>query len=166
MVFDRPFCYTSTMVNSHKHIHVSCAIIERDGLVLTAQRSSAMTLPLKWEFPGGKIDPGESPEECLSREVMEEMGVRVHVGRTLPPHTHCYSTFTVTLYPFVCSMESGEIVLHEHADMLWLAPERLRELDWAEADYPVIDSYLGSLNRESISGGYDAINIGVSSFPA
>ena len=60
-----------------KHIHVACAIIERDGLVLAARRSASMSFPLKWEFPGGKIDPGESPQECLHRELLEEMGVSV-----------------------------------------------------------------------------------------
>ena len=52
------------------HIHVTCAIIERDGLVLAARRSRSMRMPLKWEFPGGKIEPGESPEACLHRELM------------------------------------------------------------------------------------------------
>ena len=58
-----------------KHIHVTCVIIERDGRVLAAQRSASMVLPLKWEFPGGKIDPGESSEECLRRELLEELRV-------------------------------------------------------------------------------------------
>lgn len=129
-------------MNSGKHIHVACAIIERDGMVLAAQRSSAMSLPLKWEFPGGKIEPGENSDECLRRELVEELGIRVKVKRVLPPHTHRYPTFTVTLYPFVCSMEAGSIVLHEHAAIAWLVPERLCELDWAEADLPVIENYL------------------------
>jgi 8-oxo-dGTP diphosphatase len=125
-----------------KHIHVTCAIIERDGLVLAAQRSEAMSLPLKWEFPGGKIDPGESPEECLRRELIEEMSVRVDVGESLPASTHHYPSFAVTLYPFVCSIASGEIVLHEHAAIAWLPPGELQGLDWAEADWPVIEAYL------------------------
>lgn len=104
-----------------------------------------MTLPLKWEFPGGKIDPGESPEQCLRRELVEEMGICVHVGKSLPANTHHYRTFAVTLYPFVCSIESGEIVLHEHAAISWLPPVELHSLDWAEADLPVIDSYLALL---------------------
>ncbi|WP_298272348.1 (deoxy)nucleoside triphosphate pyrophosphohydrolase [Geobacter sp.] len=124
-----------------KHLHVTCAIIERDGLVLAAQRSAAMSLPLKWEFPGGKIDPGESPEECLRRELVEEMGIHVRVGQSLPASTHQYPTFTVTLHPFVCTIETGEIVLHEHAAIAWLPPNELHTLDWAEADVPVIESY-------------------------
>jgi len=125
-----------------KHIHVTCAIIEQDGLVLAAQRSAAMSLPLKWEFPGGKIDPGETPEECLRRELVEEMGVHVAVGKSLPASTHHYPTFAVTLYPFVCTIASGEIVLHEHSAIAWLPPLELPTLDWAEADWPVIEAYL------------------------
>jgi len=101
-----------------------------------------MALPLKWEFPGGKIDQGESREECLRRELVEELGINVSVGKSLPPATHDYAAFTVTLYPFICSIVSGEIVLHEHAEISWLHPEELHILDWAEADLPVIGSYL------------------------
>jgi len=127
------------------HIHVACAIIERDGLVLAARRNESMSLPLKWEFPGGKIDPGESPRECVHRELMEEMGIAVKITAALPTHTHHYSDFSVTLYPFVCEMVSGEIILREHAAIIWLAPEKLPSLDWAEADFPVIESYIAGL---------------------
>jgi 8-oxo-dGTP diphosphatase len=129
-------------MNTGKHINVACAIIERDGLVLAAQRSAVMSLPLKWEFPGGKIEKGESPEDCLRRELYEEMGVKILVGKSLQSCTHHYTTFTVTLYPFACTIESGEIVLHEHAAISWLPPKKLHTLDWAEADLPVIQSYL------------------------
>jgi len=129
------------------HIHVTCAIIERDGLVLAAQRSAAMSMPLLWEFPGGKLDPGETLQECLCRELLEETGVHVTLLESLPPHTHHYPGFSVTLYPFVCTINSGEIVLHEHAAIAWLPPERLRELEWAAADLPVIESYLRKINR-------------------
>ena len=123
------------------HIRVSCAIIERDGLVLAAQRSGSMSLPLKWEFPGGKIKEGESPEDCLSRELIEEMEIQPVVSRPLPPSTHHYDEFTVTLFPFVCSILSGTITLHEHAAVTWLPPLDLASLDWAEADRPVLESY-------------------------
>jgi 8-oxo-dGTP diphosphatase len=103
-----------------------------------------MSLPLKWEFPGGKIDSGESAEECLRRELVEEMGIQVSVGKRLPATTHQYPKFAVTLYPFVCSIASGEIVLHEHAAIDWRPPRELSALDWAEADVPVIESYLAA----------------------
>lgn len=128
-------------MNEIRHVHVSCAIIERDGLILAAQRSAVMSLPLKWEFPGGKIHEGETPEQCLQRELVEEMGIHVRVGQGLPVTTHNYPDFTVTLYPFVCAIESGEIILHEHAAVAWLPPERLLELDWAEADLPILSWY-------------------------
>ncbi len=137
------------MSPSLKHLHVTCAIIERDGLVLAAQRSATMSLPLKWEFPGGKIDPGESPEEYLRRELVEEMGVHVRVGQSLPVRTHQYPTFVVTLYPFLCTIESGEIVLHEHAAVNWLPPDELHTLDWAEADLPVIAAYCAGMPDHS-----------------
>ena len=126
---------------SKKHVHVACAIIERDGLVLSALRSASMNLPLKWEFPGGKIEPGEGREECLRRELVEEMGVQIAVGRPLTPATHNYPGFTVTLYPFLCSILSGEITLYEHSAISWLPPARMHELEWADADLPIIAEY-------------------------
>ena len=134
---------------------MACAIIERDGLVLAAQRSASMSFPLKWEFPGGKIDPGESPQECLRRELLEEMGVSVSIREALPSHTHRYPDFSVTLYPFACTIVSGKIILHEHAAVNWLAPETLDSLDWLEADFAVIHSYLSrlrGLHRETNCG--------------
>ena len=131
-----------TEITHKKHIHVACALIERDGLTLAAQRSAVMSLPLKWEFPGGKLEPGESPEECLKRELVEEMGVTMTIGTPLPQHTHSYEAFTVTLYPFICSIESDTITLHEHAAMVWLPSHELHDLDWLEADRPVLEAYI------------------------
>jgi len=128
------------------HIHVACAIIERDGFVMVAQRSTTMSLPLKWEFPGGKIDAGETPQDCLKRELIEEMGLHINIGRPLSPATHSYQDFTVTLYPYVCSIDFGELVLHEHAAIVWSLPEKLMLFDWAEADGPVIHEYLEQLS--------------------
>lgn len=126
-----------------RHLHVTCAIIERDGLVLAAQRGPAMSMPLKWEFPGGKIDPGESREQCLKRELREELGIAISVGTPLSPVTHRYPGFTVTLYPFICALEGGAPTLHEHAAIAWLPPRELPSLDWAEADGPILAEYLG-----------------------
>jgi 8-oxo-dGTP diphosphatase len=70
------------------------------------------------------------------------LAIEVNVGERLPASTHSYPTFTVTLHPFICSIETGEIVLHEHSAIAWLPPEELHTLDWAEADLPVIESYL------------------------
>ena len=125
-----------------RHHNVACALIERDGFLLAAQRSATMTLPLKWEFPGGKIEAGESPEDCLHRELHEEMAVSIFIEAALLPSTHHYPEFSVTLYPFVCQLVTTEIELREHAAMRWLGPSEIMSLDWAEADLPVIAAYL------------------------
>lgn len=135
-----------------KHIHVACALVERSGLVLAAQRSATMNLPLKWEFPGGKLETGESAEECLQRELMEELGVTIAVGQPLSQQTHSYDSFTVTLYPFFATILSGRITLHEHAAILWLPPEELQTLDWAEADWPVLKEYARLTRQQTLLG--------------
>jgi len=117
---------------------VACAIIEHKGRILCTQRSESMTLPLKWEFPGGKIHDGESPEECLKRELREELGVEISVREGLPETTHHYPAFSVTLHPFICGIVSGKITLHEHNAYVWLRRGELHSLDWAEADWPII----------------------------
>ncbi|MDT8441132.1 MAG: (deoxy)nucleoside triphosphate pyrophosphohydrolase [Desulfuromonadales bacterium] len=129
------------------HLHVGCAIVERDGLVLVAQRSAQMSLPLKWEFPGGKIGPGESVEACLRRELYEELALHITPATPLPASTHHYPDFIVTLYPCLCTLAAGTPVLHEHAAIAWLPPDELHTLDWADADWPVIESYLLYKNR-------------------
>ena len=101
-----------------------------------------MTLPLKWEFPGGKIEAGESPEECLIRELKEELGVSVLVGIALSTATYCYPDFTVTLHPFICQLAGGIITPHEHNALKWTEPEQMPELDWAAADLPVVHEYI------------------------
>jgi len=131
------------------HIHVACVIIEHDGRVLAAQRSETMTMPLKWEFPGGKLEPGETPEACLVREVREELAIGIDIGRALPAATHSYETFTVTLYPFVCVPADGTMTLHEHRAAAWVEPEQMRALDWAEADLPIIAGYLADRAPEA-----------------
>ena len=124
-----------------KTVLVACAIIERDGKILAVQRSELMDLPLKWEFPGGKIHQGEPPEQCVVREVSEELNLQIAVSRLLSPVSHDYPDFSVTLYPFICSIVSGEITLHEHKALLWLSPSELFSLDWLAADFPIISTY-------------------------
>ena len=130
-------------------IHVACAIIEENGRVLAAQRNEFGRMPLKWEFPGGKIHVNESPEECLKREVMEEMSVLLEIRRPLPPASYDYADFSVTLYPFVCSLLSNGITLHEHKAVKWLLPGEMLSVDWAEADIPIIKAYLEGLDRST-----------------
>jgi 8-oxo-dGTP diphosphatase len=108
-----------------------------------------MNLPLKWEFPGGKIDPGESPEQCLVRELQEELLICVQVERQLPVSTHHYPSVTVTLHPFVCTMAAGHADPQEHDMVTWFTPEELRTLDWAAADVPVLATYLARRRKNA-----------------
>jgi 8-oxo-dGTP diphosphatase len=123
-------------------IKVACAIIERDGKVLAAQRGESMNMPMKWEFPGGKLEEGENPAECLVREIREELGVEVGILHALSPVVHDYNTWTIELLPFVCEITGGSIILHEHRAALWMAPTELPALDWPEADLPVLREYI------------------------
>jgi 8-oxo-dGTP diphosphatase len=124
-------------------IPVVCALIERDGLVLVAQRPAHKHLALKWEFPGGKVEPAETPEAAIIREIKEELGCDITLTRTLPRFTHAYGPVTIEMIPFVGRLTpaSAEPQLHEHIAVQWVKPEILRTLDLAAADLPVVASY-------------------------
>jgi 8-oxo-dGTP diphosphatase len=130
-------------------IRVACAIIEGiNGTILSAQRGEGGCLGLKWEFPGGKIHNGESPSECLVREIQEEMGTEIAIRKALPVHRHTYETFSVELHPFVCWIRGGEMILHEHKAVRWGEPNDLLPLDWADADIPVLHAYMSDQRKE------------------
>ncbi|WP_270087314.1 (deoxy)nucleoside triphosphate pyrophosphohydrolase [Sphingobacterium sp. SYP-B4668] len=122
-------------------LQVTCAIIEHEGKILICQRSSKMTLPLKWEFPGGKIEPGESKKVCLRREIEEELGIQIYIQEELSPVEHHYPNFSLTLYPFRCELCKGQPVAMEHAQAIWIQKSELDNFDWAEADLPIIKEY-------------------------
>jgi 8-oxo-dGTP diphosphatase len=124
-------------------VPVVCALIERDGLVLLAQRPANKHLPLKWEFPGGKVEPGEDPAAAIVREIREELGCDVVIARLLPPFTHDYGTVVITMIPFVCTLAAGsaEPVAQEHVAIAWARPEEFVHYDLAAADLPVVASY-------------------------
>src|SRR5690606_17456208 len=108
--------------------------------ILCAQRSETMKHPLKWEFPGGKVEEGEELPACLVREIQEELNIAVQVDRALRPNRHSYGEGKeITLHPFLCSIISGEIFPKEHKELRWMAIEKLKELDWAAADLPIVE---------------------------
>lgn len=121
-----------------KQINVVGAVIVRDGLVLCAQRGGSGSLAGLWEFPGGKIEPGESPREALEREIAEELLCTVEVGREVTTTSHEYDFGTVNLTTFYCALFNGIPVLTEHTQVVWLEPERLDTLEWAPADIPAV----------------------------
>ena len=124
-------------------IQVTCAlIVNSQEQVLVAQRSHLMSLPLKWEFPGGKIEPNETPEACLIREIKEELNIEIQVLKALPSNTHPYPNIIIKLIPFICAHLNGKIELKEHANFKWLLKEELLALDWADADVPIVRNYL------------------------
>lgn len=129
-------------------IDVSCAIIvNEEGKVLATQRSSTMPLPLKWEFPGGKVEPEETAEESLVREIKEELDVEIRILNRLPDNIHSYDTKTIRLIPFICRITAGQIHLREHQEFRWLTPDELFALDWAEADVPVVKAFLNQYDE-------------------
>lgn len=126
-----------------KELHVSCAIIERNGLVLAAQRSARMALPFKWEFPGGKIEKHETASDALRREIFEELGLEIELHYALPAHPFAqHHDQRLILWPFLGRIKTGHIQLAEHAQIRWCTPNELQQLDWAPADWPVLHSYL------------------------
>lgn len=120
-------------------IDVVCAIIEHEGKILVAQRSETMKLPLKWEFPGGKVEEGEDERAALKREIKEELNLDILVNRSLQEVEYHYPEFSVRLYPFLCTAENREVKLAEHKQVVWERIENLRNYDWAAADVPVVD---------------------------
>lgn len=123
-------------------INVTCAIILREGKVLCAQRSERMSLPLKWEFPGGKLMSNESPEVCIERELREELDITVRRIRRLKDYPHDYGSVVINLIPFVCEFELGVVTPSEHKEIRWLPPDSLLELDWAAADIPIVKDFV------------------------
>jgi 8-oxo-dGTP diphosphatase len=130
-----------------KIIDVTCAlIIDDQNRVFAAQRSSIMSLPLKWELPGGKIEFNETAEQCLIREIYEELNIGIDIIESLASNIHDYQSITIKLIPFICKHIKGEIALKEHANFKWLDKDELLDLDWADADIPILHDYLNYKN--------------------
>jgi len=124
-------------------IPVVCALIERDGHLLLAQRPANKLLPLKWEFAGGKVEPGEDPAAAIIREIHEELGCAISITMPLPRFVHDYRTVVIEMIPFVCALtaDSPEPHAHEHVALAWVKPADLLTYDLAAADLPVVASY-------------------------
>lgn len=119
-------------------IDVVGAVIVRDGRVLCARRGPDAELGGMWEFPGGKVEPGESPRDALVREIAEELGCRISIGEEVTTSTHAYDFAHIALTTYWCDLASGEPVPSEHAELRWLASNELDRLTWAPADLPTV----------------------------
>lgn len=124
-------------------LRVTCAIIRNDdNEILAVQRGGNTDHPFKWEFPGGKVKENETEEECILREIKEELTIDIAICKRMESVDYDYGKKHILLIPFICDTLDDMPVLTEHIDYRWLAPERLRELDFSEADVIVADNYL------------------------
>lgn len=133
-------------------IEVVCGIIQNSGKVLIAQRSETMKLPLKWEFPGGKVSEGEDMKDALRREILEELNLEIEIHDALSPVEYHYPDFSIKLFPFLCRSDSRKVELAEHKQVVWERVENLEEYDWAAADVPVVREVLNIRQRTNDEG--------------
>lgn len=119
-------------------IQVTCLLLFHEGKILATQRGAAMDLAGCWEFPGGKVELGESLENCLYREIREELGIEIEICGALTPVLYSYPTQVIQLHPFLATWEHGSLKLAEHSQSKWLYKEDLLALQWAPADLPIV----------------------------
>jgi 8-oxo-dGTP diphosphatase len=125
----------------------ACALIDADGRVLLAQRPEGKPMAGLWEFPGGKIEPGERPEQTLIRELMEELGIAVK-DACLAPLTfasHAYPDFHLLMPLYVCRRWEGTVTAREGQRLAWVRPNRLRAYDMPPADVPLVSHLMALL---------------------
>jgi 8-oxo-dGTP diphosphatase len=119
-------------------LSVACAVIQHGQYVLAVQRGPTMSMPGKWEFPGGKIEEGESVISCIHRELWEELRIRIVPKETLPPTRHESPVSTIVLHPVRAEIRSATVILMEHSAARWITISCLSTLDWSVADLPIV----------------------------
>lgn len=127
-----------------KRLSVVGAVILEQGRVFCTQRGSG-ALAGFWEFPGGKVEVGESPEGALAREILEELSCHVSIGNRIVTTTHLYEFAEVTLTTYYCTLLEGHPELSEHQASAWLVPAELHTLEWAPADVPAVEQIQADL---------------------
>ena len=120
-----------------RKIEVVAAVLVRDGRVFATQRGYG-EFKDKWEFPGGKMEAGESREEALRREIREELDTEINIGKPLCTVEYDYPAFHLTMHCYLCSVVSGTLVLKEHESARWLPAEALESVDWLPADLQIL----------------------------
>lgn len=121
-----------------KTIHVVAAIIIRDHKLFATQRGYG-EFKDGWEFPGGKVEPGETHQEALKREIREELATEIEVGAYIDTIEHDYPTFHLSMECYACTVVSGKLELLEHENATWLTKETLRSVAWLPADVSILD---------------------------
>lgn len=116
---------------------VTAAILQIDGKILIARRKKGDALENKWEFPGGKLEPGETPERCLVRELQEEFGIQARVREFFATSSFEYKHIAIELLVYYVEYISGQFHLNEHQEIQWVRPEELDRYDFSEADIPI-----------------------------
>lgn len=129
-----------------KKIEVVAGVIFWKDLVLCVQRpkNKLYYISEKFEFPGGKIEEGETKEEALHRELSEELNISTNIKSFFLTVVHQYPDFELTMHSFMCEVESKELTLNEHIDLKWLKIKELTALDWAAADVPIVDKLISN----------------------
>ena len=144
-------------LGSMNHYEVCAAVITRknaDGKteIFTAKRPGPKPgrepteTNYKWEFPGGKIEQGETREQALAREIREELATEITVGKYIMTVEHEYKTFSITMHAFYCTVVNGSLTLKEHLDSKWLLAKDMPSLDWAAADVPIMQTVVKEQN--------------------
>jgi 8-oxo-dGTP diphosphatase len=128
--------------DTRKRTLVVAGLMAHEGRVLITQRRADQALPLQWEFPGGKVEPGEAPVAALVRELTEEIGVTVEVGRIWDVLFHAYPTFDLVMLVYACKLVEGEPTAVEVAGVQWVEPAKLPEWDILPADRPLVERLL------------------------
>ncbi len=131
-----------------RNIKVAAAIIEKDGKIFATQRGYGNYKDW-WEFPGGKIEAGESPQEALRREIREELDTEIAVGRLLTSVEYDYPEFHMSMDCFICTIVSGQLTLLEHEAARWLGAGELWQVRWLPSDIKVIEELEKYLNKEA-----------------
>lgn len=122
-----------------KHIEVVAAIIRKGDRIFATQRGYGDWKDW-WEFPGGKIEPGETPEKALEREINEELSTKIEVDKFLCTVEYDYPTFHLTMHCYFCSLRSEALLLNEHEAARWLTKEELNSVNWLPADIQVVET--------------------------
>ncbi len=126
-----------------KTIRVVAALVERDGRYLITQRRETAVLPLLWDFPGGRVEEGETDEKALAREVMERLGVSVDVGQLISFVNHPYEKYAVDLYLYECTLKSDRLSCRAVKDYAWVTSEELERYPFTPVDEASMNRLLG-----------------------